>query len=116
MISCANKTQHKVTIDEAVIKVTETLKKENFGILLSVDFEKFRILGVCSPFSAYQGFQVGNNNGTLLPCNVIIGKNNDGAIEVTVIDPVSENDTQYNSSKNSTKLIKEKLKNAISQL
>lgn len=50
-----------LSFDEAIVKVTEELKKEGFGIFteidvtatlkkkLDVDFRNYRILGACNP-------------------------------------------------------------------
>ena len=58
----------EISFDEAIIKVTEKLKKEGFGILtkidvketlkkkLNVDFKKYIILGACNPSFAYKAF------------------------------------------------------------
>jgi len=86
--------------DSAIIKVTEELKKEGFGILtdidvkatlkkkLDVDFHKYRILGACNPPFAYQALQAEDKIGTMLPCNVIV-QERDGKTEVSAIDPIA---------------------------
>lgn len=86
--------------DSAIIKVTEELKKEGFGILtdidvkatlkkkLGVDFHKYRILGACNPPFAYQALQAEDKIGTMLPCNVIV-QERDGKTEVSAIDPLA---------------------------
>ncbi len=86
--------------DSAIIKVTEELKKEGFGILtdidvkatlkkkLDVDFHKYRILGACNPPFAYQALQAEDKIGTMLPCNVIV-QERDGKTEVSAIDPLA---------------------------
>ena len=73
-----------VSFDEAILKVTDELRKEGFGILtdidvkealkkkLNVDFKKYRILGACNPPFAYQALQAEDKIGTMLPCNVIV--------------------------------------------
>jgi uncharacterized protein (DUF302 family) len=70
--------------DQAIIKVTETLHREGFGILttidvketlkkkLNVDFKRYVILGACNPQFAHQTLQQEENIGLLLPCNVIV--------------------------------------------
>jgi uncharacterized protein (DUF302 family) len=89
------------SFDEAVLKVTEELKKEGFGILtdidvqatlkkkLNVDFKKYRILGACNPPFAYQALQVEDKIGTMLPCNVIVQEHTAGKVEVAAVDPVA---------------------------
>ena len=86
--------------DSAIIKVTEELKKEGFGILtdidvkatlkkkLDVDFHQYRILGACNPPFAYQALQAEDKIGTMLPCNVIV-QERDGKTEVSAIDPLA---------------------------
>lgn len=86
--------------DNAVIRVTEELKKEGFGVLtdidvkatlkkkLGVDFHKYRILGACNPSFAYQALQAENKIGTMLPCNVIVQEKN-GKSEISAIDPMA---------------------------
>lgn len=86
--------------DGTIIKVTEELKKEGFGILtdidvkatvkkkLDVDFHKYRILGACNPPFAYQALQAEDKIGTMLPCNVIV-QERDGKTEVSAIDPLA---------------------------
>jgi len=73
-----------MSFDEAIIIVTEKLKKEGFGIIteidvretlkkkLNVDFRKYKILGACNPHFAYQTLQVEDKIGLMLPCNVIV--------------------------------------------
>ncbi|MBI5056531.1 MAG: DUF302 domain-containing protein [Nitrospirae bacterium] len=89
------------SFDEAVARVTERLKKEGFGILteidvqatlkkkLDVDFRKYRILGACSPSSAYKALLAEDKIGTMLPCNVIVQEISAGQVEVAAIDPIA---------------------------
>ena len=86
--------------DNAVIRVTEELKKEGFGVLtdidvkatlkkkLGADFHKYRILGACNPSFAYQALQAEDKIGTMLPCNVIVQEKN-GKSEISAIDPMA---------------------------
>ena len=95
-----NKTLN-ISFEEAILKVTEELKKEGFGILteidvketlkkkLNVDFKKYRILGACNPPFAYQALQAEDKIGTMLPCNVIVQELAEGKVEVAAIDPVA---------------------------
>jgi len=89
----------KTSFEEAVIKVTEELKKEGFGVLteidvketlkkkLGVDFRPYKILGACNPPFAYQALQAEDKIGLMLPCNVIVQEISKGVVEVAAIDP-----------------------------
>ena len=87
--------------DAAIIRVTEELKKEGFGVLteidvkatlkkkLDVDFRNYRILGACNPPFAHQALLAEDKIGTMLPCNVIVQELAPGTVEVAAIDPVA---------------------------
>jgi len=84
MIRYGFKKELLLPYEEVVAKVTEALKKEGFGILseinvkdklkekLGVDFNKYIILGACSPPNAYRALQAEPDIGLMLPCNVIV--------------------------------------------
>lgn len=90
-----------VTFDEALIKVTDELKKEGFGILteidikaalkekLNVDYKRYQILGACNPPLAYKVLQAEDKIGLMLPCNVVVQEISDEQTEVAAIDPVA---------------------------
>ena len=90
-----------MSFEGAIKRVTEELKKEDFGVLteidvtgalkkkLNVDFRKYRILGACNPKFAYKALLEEDKIGTMLPCNVIVQQRADGKIEVAAIDPVA---------------------------
>jgi uncharacterized protein (DUF302 family) len=87
--------------DEAIELVTESLKKEGFGVLteidvqatlkkkLDVDFKKYRILGACNPQFAHKALQSEDKIGVFLPCNVVVEEQENGEIEVSAVDPVA---------------------------
>ena len=87
--------------DDVIVKVTDELKKEGFGILteidvketlkkkLDVDFKKYKILGACNPPFAYKALQAEDKIGAMLPCNVIVIEQAPGQIEVAAIDPIA---------------------------
>ena len=89
------------SFDNAVLKVTEALKAEGFGILteidikatlkkkLDVDFYNYKILGACNPPFAYKALLAEDKIGTMLPCNVIVQEKISGQVEVTAVDPVA---------------------------
>jgi len=88
------------SFDDAVVRVTDELKKEGFGILteidvqaamkkkLNKDFRKYRILGACNPPFALKALEAEDKIGTMLPCNVIV-QETEGGVEVAAIDPIA---------------------------
>lgn len=87
--------------DAAVAATTEALKRHGFGVLTEIDvqatlhskldvaFRPYRILGACNPKFAYQALQAEDKIGTMLPCNVILQQHEDGAVEISAVDPVA---------------------------
>lgn len=90
----------QTTLDDAVNRVTEGLKKEGFDVLteidmketlkkkLNVDFRKYRILGACNPQYALKALEAEDKIGTMMPCNVIVQEIASVGVEISVIDPV----------------------------
>ncbi|MBK5203551.1 MAG: DUF302 domain-containing protein [Prolixibacteraceae bacterium] len=118
-----------IGFESAVEKVTESLKKEGFGVLteinlqeklkekLNVDLRKYKILGACNPAYAYKAIQQEDKIGTMLPCSVIIQELDNNKIEVAAVDPVAsmmavENPTLSGIAGE----IREKLKRVIASL
>ncbi|MDZ7831888.1 MAG: DUF302 domain-containing protein [Desulfobacterales bacterium] len=91
----------RADFEEAVSRITNSLKAEGFGILteidvkstlkkkLDVDFQNYKILGACNPPYAYKALQAEDKIGTMLPCNVIVQEKADGTIEIAAIDPIA---------------------------
>jgi len=94
-------TKLNLSFDEAVLKVTELLKIEGFGVLteinlqekfkekLNVDFRKYLILGACNPAFAFKALQNEDKVGTMLPCNVIVQELAENEIEVAAVNPIA---------------------------
>lgn len=89
------------TMDQAIEKVTEELKKEGFGILMDiniqktfkekidVDFRPYRILGTCNPNIGHEVLQIDENMGVFLPCHVVVQETEGGRVKVSSIDPIA---------------------------
>ena len=117
------------SFDDTVQLITESLKKEGFGIIseidiqskikekLGVDFKKYLILGACSPSHAYRALQAEDKIGTMLPCNVIVIDQGSGKTEVSAVNPVASMMAIQNIGLESIALeITEKLKRVIESL
>jgi len=119
-----NKVLKGKNFNEAIDLVTAELKKEGFGILteidvketlkskIDVDFKKYKILGACNPHFAYEALQSEDKIGVLLPCNVIVQEHENGAVEISAVNPMASMSAVQNktlgelASKVQLKLIK----------
>lgn len=92
--------QVDLSYEQAVEKVTGTLKEQGFGILTEIDikatlkakldkdFTKYIILGACNPPLAFRALSTELDIGLLLPCNVTVYEDpNSGKTVVSAIDP-----------------------------
>ncbi len=89
-------TSYETTIE----KLKDELKEEGFGVLTEIDlketfknkldedFNKYKIMGACNPNFAFEGFKTEDELGVLLPCNVVVYKNDADQTIVAAIDPV----------------------------
>lgn len=98
------------SFEQAVEDVTAELKKEGFGVIteidlkekfkdkLDVDFRKYTILGACNPALAYKAIQQEPSIGVMLPCNVLVQETENGAVEISAINPLSSIGATENSN------------------
>ena len=87
-----------MSYEDATQQIKDALKTEGFGVLteidvkdtlstkLQVDFRRYRIIGACNPSLAHKALQTELHVGLLLPCNVIVYEDGDGAV-VAAFDP-----------------------------
>lgn len=119
----------RATYDEALVRVTEVLKAEGFGVLteidvkstlkqkLGVDFRRYKILGACNPPLAHEALQAELEIGLMLPCNVIVYEGDDGKAVVVAVDPTNTVASTGNPALvELASSVKEKLTRALSNL
>lgn len=119
----------KGNFNDAVEKVIDALKTEQFGVLteidiketlkkkLDVNFNNYKILGACNPPYAHQALLAESKIGTMLPCNVIVQELDSGDIEVSAVNPMASMQAVQNEDlKGIAEEITEKLKSVIDKL
>lgn len=93
-----NKTTN-YTFEQAEQRIRELLKENGFGILTEIDMQatmknkldkdiqRYKILGACNPNFAYQALTQEEKIGIMLPCNVTVIENENGTVDVSIMDP-----------------------------
>lgn len=87
-----------VDFDAATTATREALKGQGFGVLTEInmqatmkkkldkDMDEYLILGACSPKHAWTAINAEAPIGLLLPCNVILVRQ-DGDVHVSAVEP-----------------------------
>jgi len=85
--------------DRARERIIDELAQVGFGVLteidvqatmkkkLDLDMPPYRILGACNPQFASRAIAAEPEIGALLPCNVVVRQDAQGAVRVEVMDP-----------------------------
>lgn len=85
--------------EEVLTRVPAALAEEGFGVLTEIDVQdtlrkklgvetrRYRILGACNPPFAHQALELDLAAGLVMPCNVVVYENDDGAVTVMAVDP-----------------------------
>jgi uncharacterized protein (DUF302 family) len=85
---------------DVVDRVRDELRAEGFGVLSEIDVqaalreklgeevEPYLILGACNPQLAHRGLQLEPDLGVLLPCNVVVRRDED-VTYVSAMEPLS---------------------------
>lgn len=87
--------------DEAIVRATDALKSQGFGVLTTIDvkqtlktkldhdFRKYTILGACNPPLAHRALEAELDVGLLLPCNVIVYETSPATSIVAAMAPLA---------------------------
>ena len=95
------KKEVKGSLENAIEKLTASLKGEGFGVLTRIDLhskikEKLGkdilptiILGACNPQLAFEAYQQNSDVASLLPCNAVIRDLGNGRVSIELAKPSS---------------------------
>lgn len=87
--------------EDALDKVKAALKTQGFGVITAIDvkatmkeklgaeFREYQILGACNPPIAHKALSADMGIGLLLPCNVVVYRDDDDTVVVSFAKPTS---------------------------
>lgn len=119
------KKQINGSFEEVVKKTKEALKNEGFGVLteidvketlkkkLDVDYEDYIILGACNPHFAYKALQAEKEIGLMLPCNVIVYKQDNSVFVSTILPTIAMSSVDNPELKGIAEEVELKLKKVV---
>ena len=96
-----NKIVNNLSFDEAINKIVEELKNEDFDVVSKVDFKEtfseklnidyldYTVLGACNAKFAHDAVSAEVLLGLMLPCNVLVKRIDENSIEIAIVDPVA---------------------------
>ena len=99
----------ELPFEEAVERVIAALAKEGFGILTTIDVQAtlkqkldldiapYVVLGACNPQLASQGLALEPDLGVLLPCNVVVRRDDEQTV-VAAMEPTAAMGLASNSA------------------
>jgi uncharacterized protein (DUF302 family) len=115
--------------DEVISKVTESLQKQGFGIITSIDvkdtlkkklginFRNYKILGACNPEFAYKVISLESHTGLMLPCNVLVQEHENGEVELSAENPLERFTDKLNLDiTDITEEVSQRLRKAIKEV
>ena len=86
-------------LEPVIVKLTEALKKQGFGVLTRIDFhqkmkEKLNkdipptvVLGACNPQLAFDAYMANTDMASLIPCNAVVREVGSGRYSVELVSP-----------------------------
>ena len=119
------KKQINGSFEEVVEKTKQALKNEGFGVLteidvkdtlkkkLDIDYEDYIILGACNPHFAYKALQAEKEIGLMLPCNVIVYKQDNSVFVSTILPTIAMSSVDNPELKGIAEEVELKLKKVV---